>query len=919
MASNGTTQLGGFGTVGAGGLTGFPIGNRSAWIQSQLQQPAAAGNRYGSGARSATGNRRPRSSTPSRRRERSRDQSLMEMEQDFRTQPAGPQERADWLEALESTENRLESMERLQRMQGQTIAHMEEQRQVLQARMESAAVSHSKEVRDRFDNVHARLNEGNENWKMKFIEYDGKFAELEQIIAIRDSRLELLTGLVNQLKSTAESQVYVPSYAISTPTGAGLQQQAPAPVNRGAFAAFATTAEQPGPFGPNVEPVPPAQEFNPPQMPENPFGMHGPGQMPSAPMHSAQMGQQFADQRAQMAQPLLETPPLQPHQPPQMPGSWGQARPVVPNHGAPQMAYGAPQMAHCAPQMAQSPFSPIGQGHLNSLQQQYIQCNAAHGGKSISFEISRKRNETLKTFNASIDEYEMWHDRMVDHICMNNAMWRNVLEYIEKQPVVCTRAITQTLDVLGVNAWDLSVMLENFLCYWVSDKIYKKRKHHSGGEAGNGFEMWRRFFKGFQGGGVTVKLAGINALNTFPKCSSAANLGSHLDSWQELYDEFGDALGNDALQLFSKLRDTLPDTTIQDLLDHPEVHDYQTLMAYCRRRTDFKKEQELIAFAKKKIVNRTRMHTMLATGQQEAAPETAHAKSDWRNEQVSAGDVDAMIVAAMSRDTSRGRVRARTPPRDKRPSSRERVRFVWDGSCWHCRSKDHQRDKCEAYLKILETNGGKAPEGYVSAFNKAKKAWQANKPVVKKTGDKKAHSKALQEGQIEEEHFNTEDEGSDSSSDEMGFAMVVAKDIKPTLRSTKVHRPVSVTQTSNTFLPLSADDASSHEIPSSSMMNQLNSWAHKVKVRGSASRHGVRPSTRVSRSAAQNLPVISSEKDLDKALKAHPHLLSAMPTDRKRIAKASKMTPDRLMLREGEMWAMMDSGAGVPGINVVKH
>ena len=153
----------------------------------------------------------------------------------------------------------------------------------------------------------------------------------------------------------------------------------------------------------------------------------------------------------------------------------------------------------------------------------------------------------------------------------------------------------------------------------------------------------------------------------------------------------------------------------------------------------------------------------------------------------------------------------------------------------------------------------------------------------------------------------------------MGFAMVVAKDIKQTLRPTKVHRPVSVPQTSNTFLPLSADDASSHEIPSSSMMHQLNSWAHKVKVRGSANRHGVRPSTQVSRSAAQKLPVISSEKDLDKALKAHPHLLSAMPTDRKRIAKASKMTPDRLMLRDGEMWAMMDSGAGVPGINVVKH
>ena len=84
MASSGA-QLGGFGngTVGAGGITGFPIGgglqapgqaqgqgqpgDRTAWIQSQLQMPVGPGNRYGSGARLATSynNRRPRSYTPS--------------------------------------------------------------------------------------------------------------------------------------------------------------------------------------------------------------------------------------------------------------------------------------------------------------------------------------------------------------------------------------------------------------------------------------------------------------------------------------------------------------------------------------------------------------------------------------------------------------------------------------------------------------------------------------------------------------------------------------------------------------------------------------------------------------------------------------------------------------------------------------
>ena len=102
-------------------------------IQSQLQQLVSSGNRYGSGARFATksDNRRARSTTPSRCREKSRDQFLVDLETNFRAQPAGPQERADWLGALESTDNRLESMERLQRMQGQTIVHLEEQRQVL--------------------------------------------------------------------------------------------------------------------------------------------------------------------------------------------------------------------------------------------------------------------------------------------------------------------------------------------------------------------------------------------------------------------------------------------------------------------------------------------------------------------------------------------------------------------------------------------------------------------------------------------------------------------------------------------------------------------------------------------------------------------------------------------------------------------
>ena len=64
---------------------------------------------------------------------------------------------------------------------------------------------------------------------------------------------------------------------------------------------------------------------------------------------------------------------------------------------------------------------------------------------------------------------------------------------------------------------------------------------------------------------------------------------------------------------------------------------------------------------------------------------------------------------------------------------------------------------------------------------------------------------------------------------------------------------------------------------------------------------------------------VKTEKELDQALRAHPHLMTAMPTNRKKMMKASKKAPGAHLLQEGEVWAMVDSGAGVPGINVNKH
>ena len=64
---------------------------------------------------------------------------------------------------------------------------------------------------------------------------------------------------------------------------------------------------------------------------------------------------------------------------------------------------------------------------------------------------------------------------------------------------------------------------------------------------------------------------------------------------------------------------------------------------------------------------------------------------------------------------------------------------------------------------------------------------------------------------------------------------------------------------------------------------------------------------------------VSNEKELDEALKSHSYLMNALPQDRKKIMKAARKAPGDSQLGEGECWALMDSGAGVAGINVKQH
>ena len=152
-----------------------------------------------------------RSSSAARLRPRSRDRGgryprasmQFQAEERFRTQPAGPQEEQDWTAALETVTDRLDTLDRMSRLHGQSIFHIEEDRGMLLGKLTSAVDALEKTNVDRSNNIHARINEGGDNIRTELLATRdataSKFLELEAEIALRDSRIELMAGQIQSL------------------------------------------------------------------------------------------------------------------------------------------------------------------------------------------------------------------------------------------------------------------------------------------------------------------------------------------------------------------------------------------------------------------------------------------------------------------------------------------------------------------------------------------------------------------------------------------------------------------------------------------------------------------------------------------------------------------------------------------------
>ena len=153
--------------------------------------------------------------------------------------------------------------------------------------------------------------------------------------------------------------------------------------------------------------------------------------------------------------------------------------------------------------------------------------------KALTFEVDRKKNESLDKLCVNIREYQMWRDRILDHLCRSNRRWRHVLETLQVLNTPVRKEWLMTQSDCGYSGWEISQILEGFLVEWLSDGLYRRRTQLCGGEKGNGIEMWRYLYNEYQGGSDAVRLGGARRLQEWSRCNELDALSAHLDDWVE--------------------------------------------------------------------------------------------------------------------------------------------------------------------------------------------------------------------------------------------------------------------------------------------------------------------------------------------------------------------------------------------------
>ena len=818
-----------------------------------------------------------------------------------RTTPIGPMEAVEWTDALQYCNDRIDALERTNRMLAQTLAQVNAENNATRSR-----------VSDIFVDV--------ENYKL-FI--SSVHSNMEKVVTHKlgehATRLDALTNALSSMPNTDAIALRVQSLELM------IQQLV---MNGGASqprdGTFNVATPQPSPGGLPEAAAPMAAS---PLVNES--AMLDPWYQAASQLPGSQLPGRMAPSvltgaaESNLDVSLLDVQPGNVHfqMPTQLPtpsvpsGFEGYGR--IPT--GPQSPFNQGGAGYETPELRPSgglnSGSPFGQGPHPGQTGGMAGVSAWADGKRCIYEICRKPNSLLFAFTENISDFQMWVDRITDHVCRSTQAWRPLLEYISKTPTPIRKSWLATNNVTGINAWDVAQILESFCIDWCPKTMYRRRIALCGGELGNGFEFWRLLHLHYRGGTDAVEFGGVRRLQEYPRCADVKKVSEHLDDWLEVLSTYGSELEHCPKMLRSMVMATIPKVLEDELMTKPEhTRSYQEIVAWCRTKCQVIRTRELADFTRRPGAPSSRVN---ALGQ----PDT----SEFDPFQASAGSTDMYPLPATAQQAVaqeppwvgkllaavRQPQRGRSPPKAptgagaQRPAKRGTTPikrpegFTFNG-CWHCGDEGHSRSggrdgkgkKCPLFAKYLQENNKgvtdrkkmKLPSTYQGKYEKA---------LIAAGGTPRRLSMLTDENNVDSD--DESDFGSPLGAGRC-FALIAQSD-EPT-----AHAPTP-TPVSNSFAALASEDLEQEAIV------ELSQWAHKVnKISKPSPKTKVDVFDRIS---------IHNEAELKQVMSDHP-TFAALP-DQKKLRKMLRQKPIELECGPDEVLCLVDSGSTVHAAWIEKH
>ena len=179
-----------------------------------------------------------------------------------------------------------------------------------------------------------------------------------------------------------------------------------------------------------------------------------------------------------------------------------------------------------------APVKPPGLAQVTHLQ---MRPGRHEEGSMGCQKLMSKPSNKLKVYSGSPIDFDNWAKMFVNHMARVHIHWRYTLNWLS----TCNGDLSfdilmgKHMGPLQEPAEDLAIKLEATLLDYLPESLCKRRIQLSGGVAQecNGFTMWRRLHRDFQGSGDAVEYAGTEALREYGRCNKISELSAQMDRW----------------------------------------------------------------------------------------------------------------------------------------------------------------------------------------------------------------------------------------------------------------------------------------------------------------------------------------------------------------------------------------------------